>query len=531
LEMSLISFTFLAFYILLFVLYFTCMKNKQWLLLLVGSLVFYAYASLAYLIFLLFSAITTFLAARYIDSVSDQKEKSKKSGRVLCVTLIINLLILCVLKYTNFVIDNINSFRSIYSSGGDATLIGHVSWLLPLGISYYTFIVIGYLVDVSRGISKSESNYLKFLCFVSYFPHITQGPINRYEDLSSKLFAKHDIDVVRIRKGLYRILIGLSKKLIIAERLSVYVDRVYGSVSSYDGLTILVAGILYAIQIYCDFSGYMDMVLGLSGMLGIDMAENFNLPYFATSIADFWRRWHITLGAWFKDYLYYPVLRSTLARKITKALKKSKIKYSKTFIRMVPTVIALLITWCATGIWHGASWHYGLWGLYHGVLIILGTIFAESFKKLNKKLHIKEESTCLMVFRIIRTFILVDIGYVLFRAANTSDIATVFGKIIKDLHINASSIANALLPFTEDNTAISYGGIVFVAVAVLFVSDLCKFVKECSGARETSESVSAPETSESASAPAYKYIFAAIMIVSILLFGIFGQSSFIYMMY
>jgi len=508
--MSLISFTFAIFYILIFILYFTCMKDKQWLLLLIGSLVFYAYASPVYLLFLLFSAASTFVCGKYIGS------NRGKHGAAFTLTIIANLAILVVLKYTNFVIDNV--------SGILGRQINHVAWLLPLGISYYTFIVIAYLVDVSRGVIECENNYLRYLTFVSFFPHITQGPISRYEELSPRLFEKHEIDVINIREGLYRILVGLSKKLIIAERLSVYVDRVYANASGYDGLTLFTASLLYAIQIYCDFSGYMDMVLGLSHMLGIDMAENFNLPYFSTSIAEFWRRWHITLGAWFKDYLYYPLLRSGAAKKITKSMKKSKIKYSKTFIRMVPTVIALIITWAATGIWHGASWHYGLWGLYHGVLIIIGTIFADSLRKINQKLHIREESGWFTAFRITRTFVFLDIGYIFFRSPDMDTIKTVFAKIAGDFHISGSSIANALLPFTEDNTAISYGAVVFVAVAVLFVSELIKYVKEMPTEREKS-------ISKSATAPLYKYIFAGIMIVAILLFGIFGQSSFIYMMY
>lgn len=518
--MSLISFTFAVFFILLIILYFTCMKEKQWLLLLAGSLVFYAYASLAYLVFLMFSAVTTFLAGKSIETIKNDKSKDKNRIVIYGITVCVNLLILAVLKYTNFVIDNINMLCGNNSN----VAISHVSWVLPLGISYYTFIVIGYLTDVNRGIISAESNYLRYLLFVSFFPHITQGPISRYNELAPQFAIKHQFDIQKFQKGLYRIVIGLSKKLIIAERLSVYVDRVYGSVGNYDGLTLLTASVLYAIQIYCDFSGYMDMVIGLANILGIEIAENFNLPYFSSSIAEFWRRWHITLGAFFRDYLYYSLLRSKVAKKITKSLKKSKINYSKTTVRMVPTVLALLITWAATGIWHGASWHYGLWGLYHGVLIIIGTVCANGIAKFNKKMKINEKSPWIIGFRILRTFILVDIGYILFRASNIKDIGVIFNKIITDFHINSGSIANALLPFTEDNTAISYAIIVIVAVAVLFVSDLVAFINE-GKSNEPSEENSSEQIA------GVKYVFAGIMIVAILLFGIFGQSSFIYMMY
>ena len=502
--MSLISLTFAGFFIIVFALYFTCMKDHQWVLLLVSSLLFYAYAAPEYLIFLLISAVSTYLAAKGVLSAKSSARK------IYTGTLLLNLLILVAVKYLTWLL------------GCAGIKLTGFSMIVPLGISYYTFIVIGYLTDVWRGVIEPESNFLKYLTFVSFFPHITQGPINRFSDLAPRLFARHEIDAERVKSGIYRIVCGLAKKLIIAERLSVYVDRVYAAPASYDGLTLLAASVFYAIQIYCDFSGYMDMVLGLSEMLGIKMAENFNLPYFAMSIAEFWRRWHITLGEWFKDYLYYSVLRSAAFKKLTKAMKKGKISFSKATIRLVPTVLGLLITWAATGIWHGASWHYGFWGLYHGILIILSMILAGTFGKIKTSLHINEDKAGWKAFKIIRTFILVDIGYVFFRAPSVGASLEIFKGIIGRFSINASSIANAILPFTEDNTAVSYCLVVAIAILVLFITDLAAFLKECPGddfaGRYRMDSLG-------------KYVFLGVMIVSIVLFGVFGQSSFIYMMY
>ena len=522
--MSFISITFFVFYLILIILYYTCFKDKQWLLLLVGSLVFYAWASPVYLIFLMVSALTTYLAGRYIDG----SRKTYKSA-VLALTIILNIGILSVLKYSGMI-------------------TGH-SLILPLGISYYTFMVISYLVDVSRGVIDAENNYLKYLLFVSYFPHITQGPINRYEKLTPQFYTVKTIDKDRIENGIFRIITGLFKKLVIAERLSVYVDRVYGNYASYDGLTLIAATFFYAILIYCDFSGYMDMALGLSSMLGIDMDENFNLPYFSKNIAEFWRRWHITLGSWFREYLYYPLLRSSLFKKLNRLLKHGKIKFSKNFIKTFPTCIALIITWTATGIWHASAWHYALWGLYHGILIILSMLFAKKFAAVNAALKITDDSKCFNAFRIIRTFILVCIGYVFFRAPGIKDAFIILKNMVCKFSLNKSSIANALLPFTEDNTAVSYFLVTAAGAAILFVWELRAYFGKCRipgclriGADSASDADSASgadsaSDADSASGAAMgedgagKYVLMAVMVIMILLFGIFGQSSFIYMMY
>ena len=378
--------------------------------------------------------------------------------------------------------------------------------------------------------TDAENNYLKYLLFVSYFPHITQGSINRYDKLAVQFCTVKTIDKDRIENGIFRIITGLFKKLVIAERLSVYVDRVYGNYVSYDGLTLIVATFFYAILIYCDFSGYMDMALGLSSMLGIDMAENFNLPYFSKNIAQFWRRWHITLGSWFKEYLYYTLLRSGLFKKLTRTLKHGKIKFSKNFIKTFPTCLALIITWAATGIWHGSAWHYAVWGLYHGMLIILSVIFAKQFSLINTALKITDDSKCFNAFRIIRTFILVCIGYVFFRAHGSKDAFIILKNMVCKFSLNKSSIANALLPFTEDNTAVSYFLITGAAIAILFVWELMAYLGKCRiwGCCESeSDSASVSALDDTLG----KYVLMAVMIIMILLFGIFGQSSFIYMMY
>lgn len=525
--MAFVSIQFIIFLIVLLVVYYLFPRKYQWLLLLAGSYVFYAYASPFYLIFLLISTVTTYLCglrmgyveealskelAAHKDVLSKEEkrarkamaQKKKKQVKVAC--LICNLLILALLKYTNFFLENVNY---ILKTVGSESQFVQVNWLLPLGISFYTFITIGYCVDIYRGISEPQKDFFKYALFVSYFPQITQGPINRYSDLESQLYGEHTFNSQRLKEGGYRILVGLFKKLVIAERLSVYVNRVFGEPTSYGSMTLLFAALFFAIQIYCDFSGYMDIVIGISELFGISMAENFDKPYFSKSIPEYWRRWHMTLNIWFKDYLYYPVIRSDFCMKLGKKLGK---KVSKEVGRIVPTIIGLLVVWFLTGLWHGASWHYVAHGLYHGSIIILGVLFGSFYKRLREMLHINEDSKGYHLFQMVRTFILVDISYILFKASSISDALYIMKQIFFQLDINVSALKDAILPFTEDNTAVAYFGVVGAMMLILFLAEVLDY----NGIRMLKK---------------HRYLVGAIMIVTILLFGIFGQSGFIYMQY
>ncbi|HOO27044.1 MAG TPA: MBOAT family O-acyltransferase, partial [Lachnospiraceae bacterium] len=272
---------------------------------------------------------------------------------------------------------------------------------------------------------------------------------------------------------------------------------------------LLCATVFYAVQIYCDFSGYMDIVIGVSELFGIKIAENFNKPYFSKSIAEYWRRWHITLGTWFKDYLYYSVIRSEFCRRIGKKFGKGRLK---DIGRTVPTVIGLLVVWFMTGLWHGASWHYVAHGLYHGGIIILSVLLAPVYKKVRIRMHIEDASRPYHVLQMLRTFILVDISYILFRSATMEDAGYIMNRIFFHLQISFGALKEAVLPFTEDNTAVAYFGVVAAAMALLFISEVLDY-------------------NHKQILKKHRYINAALMILAVLLFGVFGQSGFIYAAY
>lgn len=327
---------FLVFFVAVFLGYYIVPKKMQWLVLLVASIYFYLCASIKYVIFVLMATIITYLGALILDKLEtkqstylkENKETLSKEGKklykakiekkkkiVITLTILGTLSMLLVMKYTGFVLENISAIVNRF--GLDFT---GPAWnfILPLGISFYTFMSIGYAIDVYRGEYPAEENFLRYFLFVSYFPHILQGPMDKYNDLSKDLFEGKKFDYNQAVQGVYRIVVGLIKKMLVADKLAPIVGMVTTNLDQYFGMNILIAIIFYAIQLYADFSGYMDIAIGCSKILGIRIAENFDAPYFSKSIAEYWRRWHISLGAWFRDYVYYPILRGNLARKNSK---------------------------------------------------------------------------------------------------------------------------------------------------------------------------------------------------------------------
>ena len=251
---------------------------------------------------------------------------------------------------------------------------------------------------------------MKYALFILFFPQIMQGPIGRYNDLAPQLFEPCKFDYDRLKSGLVRMLWGFFKKMVIADRAAFLVNTVFDNWKPYGGAVIWVAVFLYAVQLYADFSGYMDIALGAGEALGIRLSENFRTPYFSKSTAEFWRRWHITLGTWFRDYLFYPIIRTKLFQKVAKSKKLPK--FVKTNI---PTIAGLAVVWLITGIWHGADWHYAAWGIYYGMIIIASSLLAPVYEKLTKLLRIKTDCFSYKLFQIVRTFLIVLVGYVLFR--------------------------------------------------------------------------------------------------------------------
>jgi len=417
----------------------TINKKFQWIILLIASYIFYGFYSIKYMTFLIFSTLVTWGAAIGISdnyageeaeiaadaSVTREQKKSirsayeKKRKRWIFLAVFLNVGLLVFMKYAN---RGVESFNSLFGLN-----ISPLKWVvLPLGFSFYTFQSLGYCIDVYRGAVDAQRSLLKYALFVSFFPQICEGPIGSYEELSPQLFERHRFDYDSFVKGLIRMLIGVFKKVVVADTLASFVDPVYANHTDYSGAILLLATFLYAIQLYADFSGYIDIALGSSECLGIHLTENFTTPYFSRSIAEYWRRWHISLGAWFRKYLYYPVLRShavsSLGKKLSKAGKK-KLSSSLT------ATIGLLSTWTLIGMWHGSSFNFLFHGWYHGFFIILSVWLGDTYKKTKELLHIKENNAW-RLFQIVRTFVIVLIGYVLFRAPGFKAAISIYHRII-----------------------------------------------------------------------------------------------------
>lgn len=458
--MAITSLFFFIFIFAVLIVYYLVPKKIQWVILLAASIGFYISFGARSLIYVLITAGTVYAGTRIMEYLGQRRSavlkekkeilsKEEKSalkkryqrGRraVMLAVLLINIGILCVFKYYHFAFAQINAL--ITSLGGQA-MEDTLTLIVPLGISFYTFQAVGYLADVYWEYYRPEKNIFKVLLFVSFFPQMTQGPISDFEQLSKELFASHKLEYKNYAWGFQRMLWGFVKKLIIADTLSVYVQSVFANYSQYTGLTTLIGALMYSVQIYADFSGYMDIMCGYCEMLGIRLAENFERPYFSKSVTEYWRRWHITLGAWFKKYIYYPIGMSSWARRLGRFLSSH---FGKSVGTNLPATLALIIVWCATGLWHGASWSYIAWGGINGIFIILSIWLEPVYTKMRKGLRIRESAVWWRAFQVLRTFALVTIIKVLPEVGDLKDGLSLWGHVFSNHEIPADF--SQLLPF------------------------------------------------------------------------------------
>ncbi len=396
----------------------------QWGILLAASLVFYASSSGWTLALLITTAGSIYGGGRLLSFLDANFSKRKKSGFadraqqkkcrsqlrlkkriILAAVLLLNFGILAWLKY----------FAVL--------LPGNRGLLLPLGISFYTFQSVSYLIDVYNGKYEAERSFLRFLLFVSWFPQLLQGPIGRYDRLRGTLFARHRFDGERCKRALLLILFGLMKKYAVADMLSGSIASVldYGSLGELPGSLILFSILLYSAQQYADFSGGIDIITGVSALFGVELACNFRQPYFSTSLGDFWRRWHISLGAWMRDYLFYPFALLKPMQRLGKWCMTKFGNSGKHLGRVLPAGIANLVVFLVVGIWHGPYLHYVLWGLYNGLVIALSDLTEPVWKGIAARLHWNSDSRRVHWFRIVRTFIIVNIGWYFDRITDVGD--------------------------------------------------------------------------------------------------------------
>ena len=438
--MSIISLKFAVFLAMIVLLYFVMPKKVRWIVLLVGSYIYYFLSSQKLTIFLIITTISIYLSALAISKIDEKtKEKckgldknvkkelkqkaSKNKKSVLVLTIIINIGILVFLKYGNFISENLNKLINVF---GSSTSIPLRNIVLPLGISYYTLQAISYVVDVYRGKYKAEKNFGKVALFLSFFPQMVEGPIGRFDDLADQLYEAHSFDYKRVKFAVQLMLWGLFKKMVIADRAALYVNEVFANYADYSGIIIVMAVILYTIQIYAEFSGCIDIVRGIGQIFGVTMAENFKRPFFSKSIQEFWRRWHITLGAWLREYIFYPVSFSKACINLTGWSKKI---FKGHIGKLIPAAFALFFVWFGNGIWHGASWKYIFYGLYYYILTMLGMLFEPIFAKIIEKLKIKTESFGYRLWQMIRTTVIVLGGMLIFRSHRLKEAWIIFKSI------------------------------------------------------------------------------------------------------
>ena len=360
-------------------------------------------------------------AAEKPDRKAIKKKYNGYCRMIMGLAVAAHIALILVLKYSGFFLTNVNA---LFGTG-----FAIPEYLKPLGLSFFILQSVSYLVDVYRQTIPADGNPLRLLLFVSFFPQIVEGPICRYGQTAQQLWEVQPIRYENLTAGLQRILWGLMKKLVVADRLNPFVEELFTHHAGYPGWLSLLGAVLYTVQLYMDFSGSMDAVCGTAQIFGITMPENFRRPFFSKSISEFWNRWHITLGTWFRDYIFYPVTMSGPMKKLTGSARK---KLGNHFGPLLAGSVALFCVWFSNGLWHGAAWHYIFFGLYHFVLILMGNCFAPYLKKANERLGITPENKPFRVFQMLRTSLLVVFGELIFRAENMAQAGGMLKAIFTD---------------------------------------------------------------------------------------------------
>lgn len=466
------SVEYLILLFVVFVFYWTVCrrsKNAQNLLIVLASSVFYGWWSWRFLGLLFLTAFSTFLAGYFMDRTAN-----KQWRKVLSVaTIVLNIGILFFFKYFNFFVQ---AFIDTFSLFGIHVNVHSLNILLPIGISFYTFTALSYSIDVYREKIKPTHDVLAYLAYVMFFPSILSGPISRAQKQLPQYFLPRAFNNGKIVIGCKSMLLGGVMKLCLADRLGIYVDTVYENIAQHNGTTLFFTSILYTIQIYADFAGYSLMAIGSGKLLGIDLQTNFIRPYFAKTVTDFWRRWHISLTTWFRDYIYFSLGGNRCSR--------------------ARWILNTMIVFIVSGLWHGAAYTFLVWGVIHGVcMVIERLIYAERIKTISDKFSFAN------VLRLFLTFTIVNFAWIFFRINDMEQVMIVFRKIFTEFG----------MPFFDGNTLL----LAFLAMTIVFAYD---FVKE----KDLDIHLLSSKYG------VVRYITAALLICYILAFGVLNSGSFIY---
>lgn len=485
------SIDFLMFFPIVVLLYFVIPKRMRYVWLLVASYYFYMGWNAEYAILIGVSTLITYLCGLALDKIQEKERKHGLAWRRLVVALGVgsNLAILMFYKYFDFMLENINVIRA---SLGQTGIENHFDVILPVGISFYTFQALGYVIDVYRGDVKAEKNPLKYALFVSFFPQLVAGPIERSKNLLrqvNEVPLKKLMNYERIAKGLMVMLYGYFLKMVIADRVAIVVDVVFDNYWRYGTVELILAAVGFAIQIYCDFNSYSLIATGAAEVMGFSLMENFNAPYFATSIKDFWRRWHISLSSWFRDYLYIPLGGN----------RKGKVR----------RYINLMITFLLSGLWHGASWTYVVWGGLHGMYQIVGDLLMPVRKKVAEITKMKTDTESYKLTQVFVTFCMTTFAWIFFRATTIEDALAYITRIFTRWNpwvLFDSSLYQLGINRFQAN-------ILLVALVIMILVDLVREKKQ----ERVDEFLSRQNLW-------FRWLFLLLMIVMVVVYGAYGQA-------
>ena len=427
------SWQFLVFFVVVFAVYFLLPKKVRHYFLLAASYFFYGFWNWRLIFLMLATTLVSYLSGFFIE-----KYREKKALRItlLVLTLLVSLGALFFFKYFNFVANSVVSLVNAF--GGKATF-NPLDIILPVGISFYTFQTLSYVIDVFEGKTPAEKNPVYYALYVSFFPQLVAGPIERPENLIPQFKEKQGIQRDNLVAGMKFMLQGFAKKILVADVIATFVNAVYNHLEGTNGFLVALGTIGFALQIYGDFSGYSDIAVGAAKMFNINLSKNFDRPYRATSIKDFWRRWHITLSTWFRDYLYFP-------------MGGSRVPWWRWAINV--TVVFFL-----SGLWHGAALTFIIFGLMHAAYQIIGRATLPLRDKLWQKLKVDPNGKLVQVLRVVGTFVLVCLAWIPFRANSIQDLGTLYRNLFTNWNVDWANLWGQL--------GLSNQGIVMVAIAVI----------------------------------------------------------------
>lgn len=477
------SISFLVFFVVISAGYFSVPYKFRWILLLAASCYFYMAFVPAYILILGFT-----IAIDYLAGIQIEKARGKKRSFFLICSLIANVGILAFFKYYNFINTNI---AGLFKFTGHQDPLPYLSILLPIGLSFHTFQAMSYTIEVYRGKQQAERHFGIYALYVMYYPQLVAGPIERPQNVLHQFYEEHDFDYTRITNGLKLMLWGFFKKMVIADNLALVSNNVFDHYHSFKGAAFFIGTLAFTIQIFCDFSGYSDIAIGASRVMGINLMKNFNRPYFAESVGDFWTRWHISLSTWFKDYLYIP-------------LGGNRVAVSRWCFNII-------LVFCISGLWHGANWTFIIWGLIHGFYLIAGKILKKVYRKLHLKPLLNSFPGVKKVLNIFVTFILVALAWIFFRSKNIGQALYMIKNIFKKW--NNLDMQNALSVLGPGKL---YPVTIGIFIGVLF---LVSFYQEYYG------SILQYVSKQAIGLRWAAYFF---LVFSIALFGVFENIQFIY---